>query len=89
VKQSNNSNGYESSGTSPAQRDGVSEPSPDFCVENHFSIFLLRPLTPAAESWIDEHIPDDAQHFGTAVVVEHRFIAEIVRGIQNDGLAVV
>lgn len=27
-------------------------------------------------------------YFGDAVVVEHRYIADIVRGIQNDGLAV-
>ena len=63
-------------------------PTPDFEVENHESIFLLRPLTPAAESWIQEFLPQDCTYFGSAVVVEHRFIADIVRGIQNDGLAV-
>ena len=62
--------------------------TPDFEVENHFTIFLLRPLTPAAESWIDEHISEDARYFGSAVVVEHRYIADIVQGIQDDGLAV-
>jgi hypothetical protein len=62
--------------------------SPDFAVEDHFSIFLLRPLTPAAESWIHEHIPEDAQYFGNSVVVEHRYIADIVAGIQDDGLVV-
>ena len=60
----------------------------DFSVENHGSIFLLRPISPAAFEWIKEHIPDDAQYFGNAVVVEHRYIEDIVDGIQNDGLEV-
>src|SRR6266404_7786421 len=58
-------------------------PTPDFEVENHQSIFLLRPLTPAAESWIREFLPQDCTYFCSAVVVEHRFIADIVHGIQN------
>lgn len=62
--------------------------TPDFYVENHGSIILLRPVSSAAKEWIDEHIPEDAQYFGNAVVVEPRYIADIVQGIQNDGLAV-
>ena len=65
-----------------------SSPTPDFEVENHQSIFLLRALTPAAEYWIKEFLPQDCTYFGSAVVVEHRYIADIFRGIQNDGLAV-
>ena len=60
----------------------------DFIVENHFTIFLLRPLTPAAESWVEEFLPEDRMTFGSAVVIESRYIADIVHGIQNDGLAV-
>ena len=72
---------FKTSGSSPTQ-------IVDFYVENHGSVFLLRPVTPAADSWVNEHIPEDAQYFGNAVVVEHRYIADIVQGIQNDGLAV-
>lgn len=61
---------------------------PDFRVENHGSIFLLQPMTPEADAWVGEHIPEDAQYLGTAVAVEHRFIADIVAGIQRDGLTV-
>lgn len=61
---------------------------PDFSVHNHGSIFLLRPHTERARNWISEHIPHDAYAFGEAVVVEHRYIAEIVRGIRTDGLKV-
>ncbi len=70
---------FVASGTSPTH---------DFEVENHQSIFLLRPLTPAAASWIEEFLPQDCTYFGSSVVVEHRFIANIVHGIQNDGLSV-
>ena len=72
------------SGTSPTSK-AVSSAA-DFLVENHGSIFLLQPLTPAAESWIEEFLPKDRMTFGSAVVVEHRFIVDIVEGIRNDGL---
>ena len=62
---------------------------PDFVVENHSSIFLLQPLTPAANSWISERLPEDRMTFGGAVVVEHRYIWAILEGIQSDGLAAV
>lgn len=75
------------SGSSPTHARTI---SPDFVVENHGSIYLLMPLTPSATSWIEEHIGQDngyQPHFPT-IVVEHRYIADIVDGIQNDGLAV-
>jgi hypothetical protein len=47
---------------------------------------LLLPITEAATEWADEHLPEDAMHFGNAVVVEHRFIRDIVDGFTDDGL---
>jgi hypothetical protein len=73
-------NAYATSGTSPTQTD--------FICENHSSVFLLRPISPSAFDWISQRIPDDAQIFGNAVVVEHRYIAGIVQGIMRNGLAV-
>jgi hypothetical protein len=63
---------------------------PDFSVENHGSIFLLRPLTDSAKSWVEEHIGEDNgfQPYWPTVVVEPRYVADIVEGMQNDGLAV-
>ncbi len=59
----------------------------DFTVTDHGTIFLLRPNTPAAQAWMDEHLQaEQYQMFGTAVAVEHRYIADIVEGIQADGL---
>lgn len=61
---------------------------PDFYVQNEGTIFLFHPKTEAAKEWISEHIPEDAQRWGDAVAVEHRYIADIVEGIQADGLVV-
>ena len=60
----------------------------DFTVTSHGSIFLLQPHTAAALGWVAEHLPSEALTMGDAVVVEHRFIADIVIGIQADGLGV-
>ena len=60
----------------------------DFSVQNEGTIFLLIPHTDSANAWIEEHIPEDAQRFGGGIVVEHRYIQDIVEGIQADGLAV-
>jgi hypothetical protein len=61
---------------------------PDFLVENHNSIFLLRPLSDAARNWVDEHIGQDNgyQPYFPTVVIDHSYISDIVLGIQNDGL---
>ena len=65
---------------------------PDFSVEGSgrfCTVYLLRPLTPRAFEWIDEHIPGDAQTLGNAVAVEHRYIGVIADGIAADGLVIV
>lgn len=63
---------------------------PDFTIHNDGTIFLLFPNTAPAHSWVDEHIGQENgyQPYWPTVVVEHRFIADIVDGIQADGLSV-
>jgi hypothetical protein len=77
---SSHSDAFVASGSSPTESD--------FVVENHGTIFLLQPLTPAANSWIEENLPEDHMTFGGAVVVEHHYIADIVHGAIADGLEV-
>jgi hypothetical protein len=60
----------------------------DLSIQNEGSIFLLRGLTDAGKAWIASNIPDDAQSFGGAIVVEHRYIGDIAQGAVNDGLEV-
>ncbi len=81
------SDAFQTSGTSPTHSEDI---QCDFVVENYGSIFLLKPQTGPAISWIAEHIGQENgyQPYFPTVVVEHRYIADIVEGIQNDGLAV-
>jgi hypothetical protein len=65
-----------------------SSPTLDFLCENHGSIFLLRPISPAGFAWIEEHLPPDRITFGNAVVVEPRYVWAILAGLQDDGLEV-
>jgi hypothetical protein len=61
----------------------------DFKLENHGSVFLLRPLNPAVKDWMREHLPMDnpeTQFWGEAIVIEPRYVATIVDGIIGDGL---
>lgn len=65
-------------------------PEVDFIVENHSSIFLLRPDTAAALQWVEENIgwENGYQPYWPTVVVEHRYIGDIITGIKNEGLEV-
>ena len=77
---SSHNDSFVASGSSPT----------DFELQNHGTVFLLIPQTLSARAWIDDHIGKDncyQPHYPT-VVVEHRYIADIVAGIQDDGLAV-
>ena len=79
------SDAFQTSGNSQTHAGKIQH---DFAVENHGSIFLLKPLTPSATSWIEEHIGQDNgyQPYFPTVVVEHRYVSDIVRGIQDAGL---
>jgi hypothetical protein len=62
--------------------------SVDFELSGGGTVYLLWPVTRAAHSWVEEHLPDDATWFGGAVVVEHRYIGPIIGGAIRDGLVV-
>jgi hypothetical protein len=60
----------------------------DIQVENHGTLFLLRPLTEAGQTWLEEHTVGETQWFGGALAVEPRYVLDIVLGAQDDGLEV-
>jgi hypothetical protein len=60
----------------------------DLLVRDEGSIYLLVPVTPAGQEWVDENLPADAPTWGTAIAIEHRYIADIVNGAIADGLTV-
>ena len=61
----------------------------DAIVYSGGSVYLVRPLTPAADAWIEKNVQDDAQWFGPSLVVEHRYVADLIAGMKADGLEVV
>ena len=64
----------------------VPSTTPDVLVRNEGTIFLFCPLTTRAKSWIVEHVQPDAQWFGGALVVEHRFLWGLAQGMKDAGL---
>lgn len=66
----------------------VTASTTDFSVENHGTLFLFRLHTEAAREWVEGRVPEDAQFFGGALVVEHRYAPALAEGMLEDGLAV-
>ena len=54
------------------------------------SIITIEPLTDLAREWIDEHIgPDNGyQPYYPKIVVEPRYLDDILEGMVNDGLEI-
>lgn len=60
----------------------------DIAVENHGSIFLFQPLTPAGKNWLEDNLVEPMM-FGGAFAVEHRCAEDIAYGAVSDGLRLV
>lgn len=60
----------------------------DLIVHGGGTVYTLHPVSVPGHAWIAEHIAEDASRLGDAVVVEHRFIRDIVLGALRDGLRV-
>ena len=60
----------------------------DLLVQGEGSIYLLRAASRRGQRWVDEHVSDERQEWCGAVVVEHRYIRDIVHGAVSDGLLV-
>ena len=63
-------------------------PIADAQIENHGSLFLVQPLTPAANLWIKANVSDEAIFYGSALVVEPRYVENLAEGMIADGLTV-
>ncbi len=82
-------NAFEASGSSPTQSEYCLQPTPDISVENHGSIFLLRPTSSVGQAWLQENvIGKETQIFGDAVVCEPRYVIDVVLGARGDGVVV-
>jgi len=63
-------------------------PAVDVHIVNHGSIVLFHLNTPEASAWVEENVTREAQFFGTALVVEPRYVAALVAGMREAGLEV-
>ncbi len=52
------------------------------------SICLLWAQTEEGKGWIKDNIDPEHQKWAAAVVIEHRFVGDIVNGIHTDGLTI-
>lgn len=60
----------------------------DIHVENHGSLFLLHMETNAAREWIADNVSSEYQVWCGAIVVEPRYVQDIVAGAREAGLEV-
>ena len=60
--------------------------APDVLVRNEGTVFVFCPLTSRAKEWTDQHVQTDAQWFGNALIVDHRFAWGVAQGMIDDGL---
>jgi hypothetical protein len=60
--------------------------SPDFRVIDGGSVFLLTPLTPSGQQWVEDNLPAEALRYAGAIAIEHRYIDPIVEGLMDAGL---
>ena len=60
----------------------------DIAVADNGSIILVKPQSDAAQRWIRENVDPEARWLGRALVVERRYIADLVAGMQSAGLVV-
>ena len=61
---------------------------PDFHLIDHGSICILRGATDAAREWMDEYLPEDALTWAGGVVIEPRYVDDIVSGLLADDLTI-
>jgi hypothetical protein len=66
--------------------NGSSPPKFDLLVHGGGTVYLLRLVRQVRQRWIADHISADAVQFAGAVVIEHRYIGDIVAGATADGL---
>lgn len=68
----------------------MSHPKTDFTVQNEGSIILLHPDTEPAIRWVEDNIgqANGYQPYWPTVVIEPRYVRDIIEGIQAEGLTI-
>ena len=62
---------------------------PDVLIENHGSIAMFTPMTPAAREWVEENVEVESwQYMGASIACEPRSLDNLVQGMEEAGLVV-
>lgn len=60
----------------------------DFTIRNEGTIFLVTPSSQEALQHLIDNTGEEAQFFGKSLVVEHRYIGDLVTGLRDNGWSV-
>ena len=60
----------------------------DIVLENHFTLFLACPQNDNAAGWLHETAPADAMFFGSALIMEPRYVEGFVAVARGEGFEV-
>lgn len=58
----------------------------DFRVRDEGTLVIIWPVSNEAVSWANEHLPDDCTRWGDGYVIDHRYAADVISGLFQDGL---
>jgi hypothetical protein len=60
----------------------------DFIVRVDMSIAQVFPQNDGARDWLEDHVDEEAQWLGNALVVERRYLDDLVQNLRGDGFTV-
>jgi hypothetical protein len=60
----------------------------DFTFSNEGSLYLVTPETPEAADHLKVNVSEEAQWFGKALVVEHRYALPLALALNREGFVV-
>ena len=60
----------------------------DFIVDDQYTLILVKPVTPAAQEWANEHIQTPDVCWAGSIPVEPRYATELIMGIEHAGFEI-
>lgn len=63
------------------------EPTLDFVIQNHGTIWTFRPVTLAAQDWWSDNVQNGPQ-LGRAYAVEQGLVEALLHGISEEGFRI-
>jgi hypothetical protein len=61
----------------------------DVIVENHGSVCMVTPISPAAREWVDDNVQLEGwQWLGESFACEPRYLPSLIVGMHENGLTV-